>query len=81
MTDIPTEPVGTRPAVPYPDLPPSRMPQRKVAAGTLAGALAALVVWGLDAFAGVRMSGESAAALVTVLSFAVAYMVPSEKAA
>lgn len=56
---------------------PSRVPNRKVTAGGLAAALTTLIVWIVNSIVGVSVSGEAAAALVTILSFAVAYMVRS----
>lgn len=54
------------------------MPQKKVAAGGLAGALSVLLLWGLSAL-GVAVSAEAGAALATIVGFAVAYMVPGEE--
>ena len=54
-------------------------PNTKVQAGGFAGGLALLIVWGLGQ-CGVTVPPEAAAAIATVLSFAVAYFVPEKKA-
>ncbi len=51
------------------------IPQRKVAAGGVAGALAVLALWGLSSI-GVEVSAEVGAAIATLIGFATAYMVP-----
>lgn len=60
---------------------PSAMPQRKVVAGGLAGSIVSLALWCLSEFAGVVMPGEQAAALTTIVSFGLAYLVPNAPAA
>ena len=50
-------------------------PNTKVAAGGLAGGLSLLVVWGVGA-AGIEVPAEVAAALTTIITFAVSYFVP-----
>lgn len=55
------------------------LPYKKVSAGSLAGALAILVVWLLNSYVlpqGDPITGEVASAMTTVLTFFVAYMVP-----
>lgn len=52
-------------------------PDRKVAAGGLAGALATVVVWVIGLF-GVDVPGDVGAAIATILMFAVAYIVPNQ---
>lgn len=54
-------------------------PNTKVAAGGLAGGLSMLIIWGIGA-AGVDVPAEVAAAITTLVTFAVGYFVP-EKAA
>lgn len=51
-------------------------PTRKVGSGLLAGALTSIAVWALDQFAGVQIPAEIAAAITTVLAFAVSWLVP-----
>ena len=51
-------------------------PDRKVGAGTLAGALAIVLIWVLS-LAGVEVPGAVGAAFATVLGFITAYFVPS----
>ena len=48
---------------------------KKVAAGGFAGGMSLLVVWGLGSL-GVDVPPEVAAALTTVITFAVSYLVP-----
>ena len=54
---------------------PSKLPNRKVGSAGLAGALSVLVIWILGE-SGIDISAEVAAALTTVLMFAVGYLVP-----
>lgn len=54
----------------------SAAPSRKVIVGTVAGAVTTIVVWVVDATAGVKIPGEVSAAITTVLTFIVSYMVP-----
>ena len=54
---------------------PGMMPSRKVGAGGLAGALTTLLV-GVLSMNGVELSAEMSAALATIFTFVVAYMVP-----
>lgn len=57
----------------------SNRPIRKVAAATLAGALSAPLVWGLDAFAlppDKQIPAAVASALITLISTAIAYLTP-----
>lgn len=54
------------------------IPTRKVAAGGLAGALTTIVMAVLSRGWGVELTGDEAAAIVTLLSFATAYMVPEK---
>lgn len=62
----------------------SNAPTRKVMAGTLAGALSAVVVWAVNTFhllpGGTQVPGEIASSLTTILGFIVAYMVPPSAA-
>jgi hypothetical protein len=55
-------------------------PTSKVMSGGLAGAMCALIVWALNDFnvlpGGAQIPGEIASALTTVMSFAVAYVIP-----
>ena len=51
------------------------MPNRKVGASALAGALTAILV-GIAGQLGLVISGELAAAITTVLTFVVGYFVP-----
>lgn len=52
-------------------------PNRKVASGGFAGAVSVLLVWGLNS-AGIEVPAEAAAALTSVVTFAVAYFVPEK---
>lgn len=54
-------------------------PNTKVAAGGLAGGLSMLVVWGIGA-TGIEVPPEIAAAVTTLVTFAVSYMVPEKVA-
>jgi len=57
----------------------SAKPARKVAAGGLAGALSVLIIWILDTFVlptDKQITGEVAAALTTVFTFIVSYLIP-----
>jgi hypothetical protein len=53
------------------------MPNTKVGAGGIGGALASIIVWGVS-LAGVDVPAEVAAAFATVVSFAVGYLVPEK---
>jgi hypothetical protein len=53
------------------------MPTNKVTAGGIGGALASIIVWGVS-LAGVEVPPEVAAAVATVVSFALAYLVPEK---
>lgn len=55
---------------------PALLPNRKVAAGGLAGALSVIVVW-LLSLAGVDVPGEVASAFTTLIGFGTAYFVKS----
>ncbi len=55
------------------------MPTRKVGAGGATGALTLIIVWVLNSFVlppDRQITGEIAAAITTILSFAVSYLVP-----
>lgn len=54
-------------------------PDRKITVGAGMGGLVAVLVWALDAFAGVKMSGEAAVGLSTALVFIVQYIVPNKE--
>lgn len=56
----------------------AQLPNKKVAAGGLAGGLSTLLVWGLGEM-GVEVPAEVAAAIATLVAFGVAYMVPEKK--
>jgi hypothetical protein len=51
-------------------------PTQKVAYGALAGAVSTIVIWLLKTYAHIEIPGEVAAALTTVLTFLVSYVVP-----
>lgn len=53
------------------------MPDTKVTVGALAGAVVSIIVWVVGLTTSVEVPAEAAAALVTVVSFALAYLVPS----
>lgn len=55
-------------------------PTRKVAAGGFAGAATIVLVWALGAATEVAVPPEVAAAMTTVLTFAVAWWVPEARA-
>ncbi len=50
------------------------VPSQKVTVGVLSGAITTIVIWALKSV--VVIPGEVAAAITTVLSFAVSYFVP-----
>ena len=54
----------------------SAKPARKVWVGGLAGAVAAIIVWVVRAVGGPDIPGEISAAITTVLTFLVSYLVP-----
>lgn len=54
------------------------LPYRKVGVGAAAGALTTIAVWVLKQ-SGIEMPPEVAAALTTILTFAVQYMTPEEQ--
>ncbi len=54
----------------------SAKPVRKVAAGTLAAALTTVLVWLLQAVFAIKIPADVAAALTTVVGFAIAYLTP-----
>ena len=59
----------------------SYAPTRKVGAGALAGALSIILVWALNSFAftdpnGMKITGEIASALTTIMTFVTGYFVP-----
>ena len=61
--------------------PPSKslLPTRKVGASALAGALSVVLVWVLNTFVltgPIKITGEVASAITTILAFAVGYFVP-----
>ncbi len=58
--------------------PKSRAPERKIVAGGFAGAVTAVLVWSLSEFAAVKVPGEIAAALTTIITAVVAYLVPNK---
>ncbi len=51
-------------------------PTNKVAAGALAGAIMAVLVWGVKAFAHVDMPAEIVVASSTIITFGIQYLVP-----
>lgn len=51
------------------------MPNTKVTAAVLGGALTTLVLWGLSYFAKIDMPAEAGAALATLFSFGLGYVV------
>ena len=55
----------------------SLTPVRKVGSAGLGGAIATGIIWALGEFAGIDLSDEVAAAVVTIVTFAVGYLVPS----
>lgn len=57
----------------------SLLPTRKVGASALAGALSVVLVWVLNTFVltgPIKITGEVASAITTILAFAVGYFVP-----
>ncbi|HYC01609.1 MAG TPA: hypothetical protein VEC57_20935 [Candidatus Limnocylindrales bacterium] len=55
--------------------------QRKVAVGAAVGGAVSVIVWALDAFAGIKVSGEAAVGLSTALTFVAQYFVPNQELA
>jgi len=56
---------------------PSAAPVRKVTAGASSAAVVTIIVWIVQTMANVEIPAYVSAALVTVVSFAVAYFVPA----
>jgi hypothetical protein len=58
----------------------STAPTRKTQAAALGGAIATVVIWALNTFVlkdpSQRITGEVAAALTTIVTFVVSYLVP-----
>ena len=57
----------------------SYLPSRKVGASALAGAVSVLVVWILNTFVltgPMKITGEVASAITTILTFVVGYVIP-----
>lgn len=54
----------------------SARPTNKVAAGVLAGAIVAVLTWGVKAFAHVDTPAEVVVGLSTIITFGVQYLVP-----
>ena len=52
------------------------LPVQKVTAVALAGAITTLVAWGLDEFAGKKITPPAEGALITVITFAAGYLTP-----
>jgi len=64
---------------PLPGGKTSYLPSRKVGAGALAGALSVVLVWIINTFVltgAVKITGEVASAMTTILTFLVGYFVP-----
>jgi|GEM_PF-6747683 len=55
---------------------PSAFPVRKVAAGGVAGAVTAIIVWILSAAFKIDIPPEIASAITVILSFAAGYLIP-----
>jgi hypothetical protein len=51
-------------------------PAQKVTAGALAGAVTTIGIWLIKTFGHVEIPGEIGAAITTVLTFIVSYLVP-----
>lgn len=51
-------------------------PVQKVTAVALAGAITTLVAWGLDEFAGRKITPPAEGALITVITFLAGYLTP-----
>lgn len=54
----------------------SAVPTRKITSVALAGAATTIAVWASNAFAGVVIPGDVAAAATTILAAVVGYLVP-----
>lgn len=70
---------ASRDRPPLPGGKPSYLPSRKVGAGALAGALSVVLVWVINTFVltgSMKITGEVASALTTILTFLVGYFVP-----
>lgn len=52
------------------------LPTRKVSASGLGGAISLILLWALGEYAGMDFPPEVASAVTTVISFALAYLVP-----
>ena len=52
---------------------PTTRPKRKITVGILGGSIIVVLVWALKTFANVQVTSEVAAALTTILSFAISY--------
>lgn len=53
----------------------SKLPTRKVSAGAVAGAIAAIMVWASKAFGGVEIPGEVGAGITVILTALTSYFV------
>lgn len=59
----------------------SALPVRKVGAAGLGGAVSTALIWALGHFAGLELGEEVTAAVVTLVTFAVGYLVPDRQPA
>ena len=53
------------------------LPQRKVAAGGIAGALSSIIIWAMKEYGGVEVPAEIAVAITTLVVFGLQYFVPN----
>lgn len=58
---------------------PSRLPSRKVAAGGIASAITTVIIAVCQDGFGYEISGNLAAAIVTIVGFVVAYAIPNKE--
>jgi len=56
----------------------SNRPAQKVVATSLAGAIATLIIWGLEDFAGLNLREGIDVAIVTIVAFAIGWLTPSQ---
>jgi hypothetical protein len=59
----------------------SSYPSTKVAAGAIAGAVTTIIIWVLKSYAHIDIPGDVGAAITTVLTFIVSYIVPPSSSA
>ena len=54
------------------------MPNKKVNAGALAGALSIVLIWAINQYSGTALPGEVASGVTTIVTFITSYVVREE---